>query len=202
MATKWFFEADYLQGCSCDYGCPCEFQAPPSRGFCEGMGAWKINRGEYGDINLDGLGFGFAARWPDEIYKGGGTAALFIDERASPEQRDALIQIGSGQAGGLPFEILVTTLVNVLPPQFVPFTFNIDGRNSSARMGDAVTIQLAPIKNPVTGESEFSRIEHETGFVFKTGEVVAAAVAEVSCNGLSYSWPSKAGFFAQIRYGN
>ena len=51
--VKWSFEADFLQACSCDYGCPCEFSAPPTRGFCEGMGAWRITRGSYGTLKLD-----------------------------------------------------------------------------------------------------------------------------------------------------
>ena len=90
--TKWNIEADFLQACNCDYGCPCEFSAPPTRGFCEGMGAWKITRGNYGDVKLDGLGVAFAARWPKAIHEGGGTACLFFDERATPPQRDALLK--------------------------------------------------------------------------------------------------------------
>ena len=35
--VKWSLEADYLQGCNCDYGCPCEFEAPPTEGLCEGL---------------------------------------------------------------------------------------------------------------------------------------------------------------------
>src|SRR5690348_15511320 len=54
-ATKWWLEADYLQACNCDYGCPCEFEAPPTEGFCEGLGAWRISKGKYGDVSLDGL---------------------------------------------------------------------------------------------------------------------------------------------------
>jgi len=38
--------------------CPCEFSAPAHAGYCEGLGAWRINRGKYGDVRLDGLGLG------------------------------------------------------------------------------------------------------------------------------------------------
>src|SRR6266446_3627777 len=31
----------YLQACHCDYGCPCEFSAPPTAGSCHGVGLWK-----------------------------------------------------------------------------------------------------------------------------------------------------------------
>jgi len=130
---KWWFEADYLQACNCEYGCPCEFQAPPSHGFCEGAGAWRINSGKYGQVSLDGLGLGFVAHWPQAIHLGNGTGALFFDDHAKPAQRDALVKIGSGEAGGMPFELIVTTLSKLLEPQFVPFRFHINGRNSTVR---------------------------------------------------------------------
>ncbi len=204
MATpvKWFFEADYLQACNCDYGCPCEFSAPPTKGFCEGMGAWRISRGSYGDIPLDGLGLGFAAHWPKAIHEGNGTACLFFDERANPQQRDALVQIGTGQAGGLPFELLATTVSKLLEPRFVPFQFNFNGRNSSVNIGDQVVAAVEPIKNPVTGEPESVRLDHGTGFIFKTAECVSAADMRVAAGELNFSWPNKAGFVSQIKYAN
>ncbi len=206
MATnskvKWFFEADYIQACNCDYGCPCEFAAPPTSGFCEGLGAWRISNGRYGELSLNGLGLAFAARWPKAIHEGNGTVCLFFDEKASPQQRDALMQIASGQAGGLPFEILVTTFSKILEPLFVPFQFNFNGKNSSVRVGQQLAATVAPIKNPVTGEPESVRIEHETGFIFKVAECVSADEMKVAVGELNFSWPKKAGFVCQIRYGN
>ena len=203
MSTvKWNIEADFLQACNCDYGCPCEFSAPPTRGDCQGMGAWCIARGHYGDVKLDGLGLAFAAHWPKAIHEGNGTVCLFFDERANAQQRDALMQIASGQAGGLPFEIIVTTFSKILDPQFVPFKFNLNGRNSSVQVGDAINVALEPIKNPVTGEPESVRIEHSTGFIFKNAECVSAAKMDVNVGELKFSWPNKAGFVTQIKYGN
>ena len=68
--VKWSLEADYLQACNCDYGCPCEFEARPTQGFCDGMGAWRINRGRYGKLSLDGLALGFVAHWPGALHEG------------------------------------------------------------------------------------------------------------------------------------
>ena len=74
MATeakvKWSIEADYFQACNCDYGCPCEFEAPPTKGFCDGIGAWRINRGNYGDVSLNGLGLGFVLHSPAAMHLG------------------------------------------------------------------------------------------------------------------------------------
>lgn len=202
MSTKWFIEADYLQGCNCEYGCPCEFQAPPSQGFCSGVGAWRINKGMFGEVALDGLAFGFAAHWPQAIHLGNGTVALMFDEKANTAQRDALMRIATGQEGGIPFEILVTTFANVLPPQYVLFDFKLNGKDSAVSAGEVMRIALESIKNPVTGEPEGMRIEHETGFIFKSADVVSAKVCEAKVDGLNFSFPNKAGFVTSIRYGN
>src|SRR6185436_18638062 len=95
---QWKLKADYFQACSCDYGCPCEFQAPPTKGFCEGIGTWRIVEGNFDSVSLSGISFGFAAHWPQAIHHGNGTLALFVDERASAEQRNAILTIATGQA--------------------------------------------------------------------------------------------------------
>jgi hypothetical protein len=202
IMKKWLFDADYLQSCNCDYGCPCEFSAPPSPGFCEGMGVWRIDRGEYDGLSLNGTGLGFAAKWPGAIHEGNGTVLLFVDEKASPEQRDALLAIGSGQAGGLPFEILATTFSTLLEPRFVPFDFHLDGLKSSVRLGDEFRIALEPIKNPVTGEPEQVTVNHGTGFIFQTAECASAREGKVQSKEMEFSYPNKAGFLARIHYHN
>ena len=202
VKTKWSLEADFLQACNCDYGCPCEFSAPPTRGFCEGTGAWKIIKGSYGAVSLDGLAIGFAAHWPRAIHEGNGTLALFLDDKANTQQRESLLTICSGQAGGLPFEILATTFSKVLDPIIASFTFHLDGRDSSVRIGSVLTVALEPIKNPVTKEPESVRVEHATGFIFKSAEAVSGKECHVNVPGLRFSWPDKAGFVTRVNYGN
>ena len=191
-----------MQACNCDYGCPCEFSAPPTPGFCEGMGAWSIRRGQYGNVKLDGLGLAFAAHWPKAIHEGNGTVCIFVDEKANPEQRGALLEIVSGKAGGLPFEILATTFSRILEPLFVPMQFKLDGRNSGFKLGEAAVVSLAPIKNPVTNEPESVSVNHGTGFVFQKAECVSAEEARVSVADLKFSWPKKAGFVSLVKYAN
>ena len=200
--TRWSLEADLIQACNCDYGCPCEFSAPPTMGFCQGMGAWRIDRGTCGTVKLDGLGVAFAAHWPQAIHKGNGTCGLIFDERATPQQREALLLICSGKAGGMPFEIIVTTFSQLLEPQYAPFQFHLNGRHSSVQIGNLMNVAVEPIKNPVTGEPESVRIEHSTGFIFKDAECVAAAKMNVNVGELKFSWPNKAAFVTRVKYGN
>ena len=201
-SLSWVFDADYLQACNCDYGCPCEFSAPPTSGFCEGTGAWRIKTGKCGNVSLDGLGLGFAAHWPKAIHLGGGTLTVFVDERADQEQREALENIAFGKLGGLPFEILATTFSTVQPTRFVPFEFHLDGRNSRARIGEEIAFNLEPVKNPVTGEPEFVRVEHATGFIFRGAEVVSANDLRVSSGAIDFQYTNKAGFVTDVHYHN
>lgn len=202
QSTKWFLTADYFQACNCDYGCPCEFEAPPTMGYCEGMGAWRIHEGHYGDVKLDGLAFAFSAHWPGRIHEGNGTVQLFFDERADQAQREALLNIASGQDGGMPFEIIVTTFSTILDPLYVPFDFHVDGSNSRVKIGDQGEMAFEPIKNPVTGEEESIRIEHGTGFIFKRADCVSNKICDSRIPQLSYSWPDKNGFVTTVEYGN
>ncbi|MBV8213427.1 MAG: DUF1326 domain-containing protein [Verrucomicrobia bacterium] len=199
---SWVFNADYLQACNCDYGCPCEFAAPPTPGFCESTGTWLIKTGHCGNVSLDGLAMAFAAHWPKAIHLGGGTVQIFIDERANQEQREALENIAFGKLRGLPFEILATTFTTVQPTVFVPIEIHLDGRNSTARVGDQILFDLEPVKNPVTGGPEFVRIEHATGFVFKGAEVVSARDLRVACGDINFQYSNKAGFVTEIHYHN
>jgi hypothetical protein len=105
----------------------------------------------------------------------------------------------------MPFEIFAMVLSTVLEPQFVPFEFRLNGRNSSVTIGSALAMNFEPIKNPVSGEPEQIRVEHGTGFIFKSAEVVSAKECKSSIPGakvLNFSWPSKAGFVTKVKYGN
>ena len=199
---KWNFQADYLQACNCDYGCPCEFWAPPTTGYCEATGVWQIRQGKCGDIVLDGLCLAFVAHWPKAIHLGGGTVGVIVDERANPEQREALTNIVAGKHGGLPYEILATTFTTMLEPVAANFEVRLTGHESSARVGNYLAFGFEPIKNLVTGDPEFVRVEHKTGFIFKSADVVSAREMQVSFGSLNFSWPKKAAFVAEVDYHN
>lgn len=199
---KWSWEADYIQGCNCDYGCPCEYEAPPTMGFCDGIGAYRINQGSYGETKLDGLGFAYWVHSPKALHLGNLTLGVVVDEKATQAQRDAMLTIASGKAGGMPFEIIAQLVGKMLDPVYAPFDFKIKGRESSVKVGNILDLSVTPIKNPVTGEPEHMRLEHETGFIFKGAEIVAAKTCKSTHKGLKFSHPNKAGFITKISYHN
>ena len=57
MATvpAWHVAGDWFDICSCDIPCPCEFAQAPTNTACEGMLAWHIRKGRFGEVKLDGF---------------------------------------------------------------------------------------------------------------------------------------------------
>ena len=146
----WLTKGTLLQGCNCDYGCPCNFNAPPTFGTCDGTWIGHIDEGNYGDVRLNGLNFAIGAHWPEAIHLGNGEGFLLIDERGDQVQREGLVAIMTGKVGG-PFGILANTLTKLHGPQYLPFDLKLDGAHSTARIGNALELEMEPILNPVTG---------------------------------------------------
>jgi hypothetical protein len=90
------------------------------------MAGMRITEGYFGNVRLEGLIWVATYHWPGALHEGNGTMQPLIDERATPEQRDALLQILGGQQGGTFFEILASIVTTFLEPQFVPITFEFD----------------------------------------------------------------------------
>lgn len=176
METTWTFKAREFVNCNCSYGCPCQFSAPPTHGHCQAVAAMEIDQGHHGATHLDGLRFVGVFRWPGPIHEGRGEAALVIDERATPDQRAALLRILSGQdtePGATIFQVFSTTLEKVYDPVFAPIEFEVDVDQRRARVKVAGMIEGRgePIKNPVTGAEHRARIDLPNGFEYTIAEI-------------------------------
>src|SRR5579884_3101104 len=100
---EWRLVGDWFDVCSCDIPCPCEFAQPPTNNYCEGVLAWHVREGRYGDVGLDGLNVLAVAAFGGNIWTGAKAAmGIFFDEQAVEAQRQALQTIFGGQAGGWP----------------------------------------------------------------------------------------------------
>ncbi len=93
-------EGDYFESCTCTVSCPCIFLAPATEEACDVLFAWHIKGGEMDGVNLDDLNVVLAAHSPRNMTEGGWKVALYLDERADPNQAKALGAIFSGRAGG------------------------------------------------------------------------------------------------------
>ena len=182
--AEWKLKGTVLIACNCDYGCPCNFNAPPTHGHCEGGWAWHVQDGRYGDTDLSGLTFSVAADWPKAIHEGNGEAAVLIDVRANEAQREALRTLVSGAAGG-PWGILKNTWTEVQEPRYVEFEIDLAGQRSKAKAGDLFELEMEPIRNPVTGVEATPGAVLPQGFITKDPWFAASKVFRVD-HGVHY----------------
>lgn len=175
--VDWKIKGPKIGSCNCAYGCPCEFNAPPTHAHCEGLEAHLIEEGWFGETRLDGLVIGARYRWPGPVHKGGGIAQGLIDERATETQREALLTILSGkeQEPATVFNIYGSTIEREFEPVFGPFEFACDFAASTGRfrMPGVVELEIEPIRNPVTGRPSPARIVLPEGFEFRSADVAS-----------------------------
>lgn len=189
MAERWHLEGQVLVACNCDWGCPCNFNAPPTTGKCEGGWTWHAESGSYEDTRLDGLNFSVYVNWPGAIHEGGGEALVLIDERADAAQRTAIETLVGGTVGG-PWGVLGWTWPKVHGPYAVKYDLAFDGLNTRIKCGDYLDVECGPIRNPVTGVESHPGVVLPEGIIFKQGDLGVANRFRVS-NGIEYDHSGK-----------
>ena len=172
---SWNLQGREFVTCNCNWGCACQFNARPDKGFCEAVVGIAIDKGGFEDVSLDGLRVVGVFKWPGAIHEGRGKALLVIDERASPAQREALLTILSGQEtepGATIFNVFAATLEEVLDPLFKPIDLDIDIDERTARIYVAGLVEAKgqPIVNPVTGKPHRARVQLPQGFEYDVAE--------------------------------
>lgn len=193
---EWHLKADYVETCNCDFGCPCNFNGFPTHGFCRALVLYHVRSGHYGSVNLDGVDIVFAASWPKAIHEGNGTTQLFISEKASKEQREAVIQIFSGNAkGDGPFAIFAPTFKYILEPRFTAINVKIDGRRSSFSVPDIIDVQIENFRNPVTGEEQDTKINLPHGFIWKIADCARSRIMKIMTPSLNFDDSGKNAFY-------
>lgn len=177
--VDWMIRTKQIGTCSCDYGCPCEFNAPPTRVPCEGVMAMEITEGYFGDVRLDGLRVAGVYRWPGPMHEGHGTWWSIVDKSASEKQVEALFKImgGEEQEPTTGFAIYGSTIENEPEPIFadIEFEWDLDARAGRFSVADVLDATVKPIKNPVTGKPHYIAIHPHEGFEFREAEMASAS---------------------------
>jgi hypothetical protein len=104
----------------------------PTKGSCTFVMAFQIDRGSYGAVPLDGLGFVLLGFTPEAMGQGNWSVGVIADERASAEQRDAITAIASGAAGG-PMAALSGLVGKFVGLESAPIRFDRNGLTWSVR---------------------------------------------------------------------
>lgn len=201
--VDWMIRGPKLGMCSCDYGCPCEFNAPPTRVPCEGAEAMLIEEGYFGDVRLDGCKTAGTFHWPGPVHEGGGTYQLVLDPSITPEQTAALFRImgGEEQEPTTVFNIYGSTIEHEPDPIVAPIEFAFDLAAGAGRLfvEGVMDAKLEPIRNPVTGKRHRAQIRLPEGFEFREAEVVNADFTGAGV--LNFAHEKRYGTLTQVAYG-
>ena len=179
--VDWRMQGQQMAICSCSWGCPCQFNSPPTNGYCHAGLAAHIDRGQFGPVSLDGLNFVTLYRWPGPVHLGDGEMQSFIEERATPEQRTAIVTILSGREsvpGANQFSVYSSTLSKAYDPVFLPISFQLDieKRKGHFSVQGVMDGESEPIRNPVTGDEQRVAVSLPAGFEFTLAEFASGTL--------------------------
>jgi hypothetical protein len=178
---QWMIRGPEIASCNCAYGCPCQFNALPTNGDCRAAVAMQIEQGYFGDVRLDGLRWAAVAAWPGPIHEGHGEILPIVDNRATQDQRGALLAIMSGQhtrPGATFFQVFVSMCDTVHGPIFKPIEFEVDvaAARGRFRVEGVVESKVEPIRNPVTGAEHRPKLTLASGFEFVEAQFASGTV--------------------------
>ena len=161
-SPAWHANGQYYETCSCDFVCPCipgGMAVKPTKGSCTFAMAFQIERGSFGSVSLDGLGFILLGFTPEEMGKGNWSVGIIADERASAEQRDAITSIASGSAGG-PFAALSGLLGKFLGVTSAPIHFERHGMKWNIKVADLVNMGAEGVRGINPKSTEPLELDH------------------------------------------
>jgi len=105
--------------------------------------AYQIERGKYGSVSLDGLGFIILAVTPEAMGKGNWSVGVITDDRATAEQKEAITAIASGSGGG-PIAALGPLVGKFLGVESAPIKFDRQGAKWSVTAAKLLDMAAEP----------------------------------------------------------
>jgi hypothetical protein len=125
-----------LEACSCGVLCPCWIGEDPDGGSCDAFVAYKFTSGTINGVDVGGLSLVNVVRIPGNVLTPGSwKIAMFVDDRASDAQFQAIVDAYGGKLGG-PLADLAGLVGEVV------------GGTGTLRIGDVLSSEMAPYTGP------------------------------------------------------
>jgi hypothetical protein len=142
----WNLSGSYVETCSCELMCPCNlsFDHGATYDFCRVTLVFNVREGQVEGIDIAGLTVAAIADAPKVMTEGNWRLGVFIDDRASDDQFDKLVQVFTGQLGG-PMAALAPLVGEVLGVERAAIEVVDDGHRHSVRIGDAIDFEIEDI---------------------------------------------------------
>ena len=180
MNIDWHIKGRQFGNCNCNYGCPCQFNAPPTDNYCHGMGAFLIEEGFFGNTDLSGTKAVSMMKFPGPIHEGKGEFQIILDSNSSSDQQNAMKAIMYGKETepmATAFYMYASMMQKIYDPLIKSIDLNIDleTRVCNLKAEDIINTNTRPISNPITGEEHRARINLPDGIEFKEAEMASGS---------------------------
>lgn len=199
MTQEWKINGTYFEACNCEAACPCIFLSDPTEGDCTALVAWHIDEGSFDAVRLDDLNVALAVFSPGNMAAVKWTAAVYFDDSASDSQKEALMQIFTGQAGGHPGR-LVSHIGDVLGVSSLPMTYQADGKRRSLEIEGVAEAEIEAL---ATGQGGADiTVENHPLCIAPGYKAVVSKSKQVSYqdHGLDWHFSGKNGFYSPFVY--
>jgi hypothetical protein len=142
----WQLSGKLIEACSCESACPCVLgPAQPDQGWCSGALTFHIEKGRSEGTDLSGRTVLWLIDLPKDFASGNGTARVYVDDAADPNQRRELEAIFTGRKGG-PGEVMGSLVSNWLSTETA--RISISGADEPTITVDGVGhLALKPIRD-------------------------------------------------------
>lgn len=128
-------EGRLLEVCTCKAICPCWVGEDPDLGHCKGVMAWHFDKGTINGLDVSGRTLAAMAYIPGNVLQGNWSAAIYVDEKSTPQQEQAMLEVFTGKLGG-PVADMAKLIGNVVSVERVPIDFNVQGGKGTLKVGD------------------------------------------------------------------
>jgi len=200
MSENWTLTGTFVEACNCDVACNCIYGSPPTSSVCKFFVGWHVDKGSYSDLALDGMNVALAGYALGDMNQNDWKVALYCDVKASEAQKDALIKIFSGQAGGPPAQ-LAKGFGEVVGAKSVGIDFSAQGKRRSLKIADVGELEIEAL----SGRDDSSNVTLVNGHFAGTapgGITTVARSKKLSFHDYGWQWEisEKSGYFCAFAY--
>ena len=143
---SWNLRGNYFETCSCELMCPCNlsFDHGATYDYCRATLVFSIKEGQVEGTDIGGCTLAVIVDTPKVMTEGNWRVGVFVDDQATDEQFEKLVQVFSGQLGG-PMAMLAPLVGEMAGAERAPIEVREDGRLHSVRIGDAIDFEVEDI---------------------------------------------------------
>jgi hypothetical protein len=149
--VAYHLEGRLLEVCNCRVLCPCWIGEDPDFGTCDTIVSWHFDKGTINGIDVSGRTIAMIAHIPGNILQGNWRAAVYLDDKVTPQQEEAILGVYTGKLGG-PVADLAKLVGEVVSVEKVPIQFDVQGGKGTLKVGTAGFAELEPYQG-ATGKS-------------------------------------------------